>query len=65
MKIEFVEPVFEIIHFGNDVIRTSECGCYDGMTDWGAGADSTCPNLNLPECQCKLNTTNPDLGNCV
>ncbi len=65
MKGKFVKPTCEVIHFDDKILTVSNCECWDGKTDWGEGADSTCPNLNLPECQCKLNTTDPSLGNCV
>lgn len=69
MKKSFTEPSLEVVLFGNNVISTSECGCFDGVTDWGSdeycGSDQNCPNLNDPNCGCKLNVTNPDLGNCI
>ena len=65
MRKQFEEPKVELIRFDDKILTVSNCGCWDGRTDWGEGADSTCPNLNLPEFQCKLNMTNPELGNCV
>ena len=65
MKGQFVEPICDVVRFDKKILtQASICGCFDGTTDWGTG-DSTCPNLNLPECGCKLNTTDPTLGNCV
>jgi len=66
VKQSFEKPICEIVRFHNNVITDStNCICWDGNQDWGEGADSECPNLNLPECQCKLNVTDPSLGNCV
>lgn len=65
MKNRFAEPAFEVVRFGKSVIATSGCGCDDGIIDYGPGQDEDCPNLNDPNCSCKLNTTNPALGNCV
>jgi hypothetical protein len=63
---KFEEPSCEVIYLENSIIVTStQCGCFDGTQDWGEGSDSQCPNLNLAECGCKLNTTDPSLGNCV
>lgn len=65
MKKKFEKPHCDVIYLFNNILTVSSCGCYDGKTDWGAGNDDECPNLNNPECQCKLNTTDPSLGNCV
>ena len=65
MKVRFVEPTYEVIRFGEKILTVSDCVCWDGSIDWGEGSNTECPNLNLPECQCKLNTTDPSLGNCV
>ncbi len=61
MKQNFMKPSCEIVRFDNDIIRTS-CGCFDGLSDWGAGANTTC-NHN-PECSCSQNS-DPNLPNCV
>lgn len=68
MKQEFNKPLSEVVRFGKNVIATSVCYCNIGGTDWWieyGEADGECPNLNNPECSCKLNFTNPDAGNCV
>ena len=66
MKKIFIKPVCEVIYLSSSIITDSvNCQCWDGEIDYGAGADETCPNLNSPECGCKRNTTDPNLGNCV
>ncbi len=65
MKSKFVEPAIEVVRFGNGIITTSDCSCFDGIINYGAGQDGDCPNLNDPNCSCAMNTTNPALGNCI
>lgn len=65
MKSRFAEPEFEVVRFGDGIITTSGCSCFDGAIVWGEGENEDCPNLNDPNCSCGMNTTNPALGNCV
>lgn len=68
MKQSFDQPRSEIVRFGKNVIVTSTCYCNVDGEDWWllyGEPDGDCPNLNNPECSCKLNMTDPSAGNCV
>lgn len=58
---KFEKPRYETIYFVNNVIATSACGCYDGVTNWGT--DSSC-SKNDPTCTCQVNH-DPTVANCI
>ena len=59
-KNKYVKPYCEIVRFNGNVIATSNCGCFDGATDWGS--DNLCPT-DYGTCECQVNH-NPAVANC-
>lgn len=64
MKVFFEKPLCKVIHFDNDVLTTSSCGCNVGGIDFGAGANSTCTGANI-ECSCNPNYDDPNANCCT
>ncbi len=56
----FVKPCFEIVRFGNAVIATSNCGCWDGYYV----EDDDCTGDGPPQCTCQVNY-DPAVANCI
>lgn len=55
----FAEPICEVVRFGEGIIATSGCGCYD--EDFG-DLGTVCTG-DVSYCECTINT-NPAVANC-
>ena len=57
----YEKPFCETVKFSSSIIASSNCGCWDGVVDWGAGENCT---GDTPACTCGENY-NPAIANCI
>ena len=57
----FTKPYCEVVHFTNNVIATSACGCDVGGFDFGT---NNCTNDTPAQCTCQVNYV-AGTANCI